>query len=97
MRIKQNLRIVTNQQNNINKCISKNNTSGCTGVYYIKNENKWTAGIGVNNKYIYLGCFDNFEDAFKARKEAEEKYFGEFSYDNSMKVSENIGNISCVS
>lgn len=26
-----------------------------------------------------------FEDAVKARKEAEEKYFGEFSYDNSQK------------
>lgn len=27
------------------------------------------------------------EDAVKSRKEAEEKYFGEFSYDNSLKIS----------
>ena len=26
-----------------------------------------------------------FEDAVKARKQAEEKYFGEHSYDNSLK------------
>ena len=32
-----------------------------------------------------LGYYGNFEDAVKARKEAEEKYFGEYSYDNSMK------------
>lgn len=33
----------------------------------------------------HLGRFDNFEDAVKVRKEAEEKYFGDWSYDNSMK------------
>lgn len=31
------------------------------------------------------GRFENFEDAVKARKDAEEKYSGEWSYDNSMK------------
>lgn len=31
------------------------------------------------------GYFKNKEDAIKARKEAEEKYFGEYSYDNSQK------------
>ena len=30
--------------------------------------------------------FVNFEDAVKARKEAEEKYFGEYSFDNSQKI-----------
>ena len=37
----------------------------------------------INYKKINLGAFDNKDDAIKARKEAEKKYFGEWSYDNS--------------
>lgn len=33
----------------------------------------------------FLGSYDSFEDAVTARKTAEDKYFGEFSYDNSVK------------
>lgn len=47
------------------------------------------ATIRINKKQIHLGLFDNFEDAVAARKQAEEKYFGEYSYDNSMKISKN--------
>ena len=37
-------------------------------------------GGAINGgKTYYLGIFANFEDAVKARKEAEMKYFGEFS------------------
>lgn len=81
---KSKLRIVTRSQNQMNVALSSNNTSGVTGVHFDKNEQKWKAQIGINYKRIYLGSFDNFDDAVKARKEAEEKYFGEYSYDNSM-------------
>lgn len=30
---------------------------------------------------MYLGSFDNKDDAIQARKEAEIKYFGEYRYD----------------
>ena len=30
-------------------------------------------------KLKYLGLFSDIEDAIKARKEAEEKYFGEYN------------------
>lgn len=33
---------------------------------------------------VVIGNYHNLEDAIKARKQAEEKYFGEWSYDNSM-------------
>ena len=36
---------------------------------------KWVAEIGVNRRKIHLGTFETFEDAIKARKAAEEKYF----------------------
>jgi len=75
---KSELRIATKQQNQINRRISPQNKSGVTGVRY--NKNKWEANITLNGKTLYLGSFINKEDAIKTRKEAEEKYFGEFAY-----------------
>jgi hypothetical protein len=83
---KSELRKVTSGQNNINRELGSNNKSGVTGVHWDKKVNKWIASIGLNKKYIVLGSFSDFEDAIKARKEAEEKYFGEYSYDNSMNI-----------
>lgn len=80
---KSNLRICKYNENSRNHSLNSNNTSGVAGVSWHKASNKWIARIKVNYKTIYLGTFVNFEKAVKARKEAEEKYFGEFSYDNS--------------
>lgn len=78
-----NLRICTHAENKRNVNIQSNNTSGVTGVTYDKTNCKWLAFIILNQKQIHLGRFNSFEDAVKARKEAENKYFGEYSYDNS--------------
>lgn len=86
---KKNLRIVTHYQNCLNKGKYRSNTSGNTGVYLRKDRNIWKSYITVNKKRIHLGYFEDKEDAIKARKEAEEKYFGEYSYDNRMKGDEN--------
>ena len=80
-----NLRKATYSQNGMNRSITKRNTSGVKGVSWYKSRNKWIAYISFNKRFINLGYFDNFNDAVKTRKEAEEKYFGEWSYDNSMK------------
>ena len=91
---KSNLRLATYAQNQMNSKLSINNTSGCTGVYFNKETKKWVAQIGVGNyedtgkeRCVYLGSYDNFDDAVKARKEAEEKYYGEFSRDNSRGIA----------
>lgn len=86
---KYNLRIATQSQNNMNSSLSKNNTSGVTGVYFDRKTNKWAAQITINNKTKSLGFFEEFEKAVEARLQAEDKYFGEYSYNNSMK-GENI-------
>ena len=77
---KSNLRLVTNSQNQMNKGLVKSNTSGCTGISWHKNKNVWIAQIQINNKLKYLGVYDNIEEAIKARKDAEKKYFGEYAY-----------------
>ena len=83
---KSNLRIATTSQNAMNRIKSSNNTSGMSGVVWVKSRNKWKSQIKFNNQLIFLGEYDRFEDAEKRRKQAEEKYFGEYSYDNSMQM-----------
>ena len=82
-----NLREVTIQQNNMNQSLKSNNTSGVTGVDFMKKIGKWRARIKANDKEIHIGTFVTFEDAVKARKEAEAMYFGEYSYDNSINLN----------
>jgi hypothetical protein len=81
---KNNLRIASSSQNNMNKTKQSNNTSGITGVSWDKRKKKWRAYIKINNKHSELGLYDNFEDAVNTRRDAEEKYFGEYSYKNSI-------------
>lgn len=57
------------------KRVAKNNTSGVKGVYYNKQRKCWQSYIRCQGKLYYLGVYKNFEDAVKARKEAEEKFF----------------------
>ena len=78
--------------NQMNKRLQRNNTSGCPGVWQCKN--KWRASIKINKQRIYLGAYENFDDAVKVRKEAEQKYFGEYSYDNSQLAYQELQKLS---
>lgn len=62
------------QQYNQKKRIT--NTSGKTGVSFMKSKGMWRARISKDKQEIHLGLFETFEDAVKAREEAELKYFG---------------------
>lgn len=74
---KYNLRFCSLQENNMNKGIQSNNSSGYPGVSYSKN--KWRAYIGINGKQIHLGRYNTIEEAIEARRQAELEYFGEFA------------------
>ena len=77
---RQNIRLCNESQNNFNRELLRNNTTGMTGIYYMKKGNKrWWAYIWHNSKRHGLGCYFTKEDAIIARIEAEKKYFGEFS------------------
>jgi hypothetical protein len=69
-----NLRAVTNAENSRNKSLCISNKSGHTGICYNKKTNKWKAAIGSNYKNVYLGSFENKEDAIEARRIAEINY-----------------------
>ncbi len=76
---KENLRIIPKPLNSINCKTYKNNTSGCKGVTLHKRTGKWQANIQYQKTNHYLGLFENYDDAVKARKEAEKKYFGDLN------------------
>lgn len=69
-----NLRKVTNQQNQFNKRVLRNNTSGITGVVWYKPTSKWKVQMRLNKKTTHLGYFDNLLDAACCRKSAELSY-----------------------
>ena len=79
---KENLRIVTTQQNNFNQSISRNNKTGIIGVSYKINNTKkhgvstyWKAQIKYNGKYI-TKQFKTKEDATKWRLQKELECYG---------------------
>ena len=69
-----NLRFVTQGENHKNKSVSSNNTTGVTGVYFNKSQNKFMALIGVNRQLHYLGLYNTLEEAAAARAEANVKF-----------------------
>lgn len=77
---KSNLRAVSQENNCMNKKVQSNNKSGTAGVYYDIKCNRWISQLKLNGIYAHRKRYKTKEEAVKARKEAEEKYFGEFSY-----------------
>lgn len=69
-----NLSMVSNQVNQFNKGILRNNTSGITGVIWYKITGKWKAQMRLNKRNTHLGYFDNLFDAACCRKAAELKH-----------------------
>lgn len=62
----------------VNRKLNKNNSSGVTGVTYDKRRKKWAAQITFKNKGYSLGRYPKKRDAIRARKEAEECFFGKY-------------------
>lgn len=76
---RENLRACTVRENVINSRLSKNNTSGFTGISYRKDRKMYRSYIFVNRRQIFLGYHTDLESALKTRKTAEKSYFGEFA------------------
>lgn len=70
-----NLRLATGSQNQINRHIQRNNSSGVRGVSWMKRERKWKAVLCGK----FLGYFDSLDDAERKYKQHAMILFGEFA------------------
>lgn len=82
----ENLREANGSENQMNKGIRKNNTSGKVGVHWVENKGCWCAMICIDYKRINLGYFTNFDDAVNCRINAENKYFKDFRTINEKEI-----------
>lgn len=73
-----NLRVASRHMNAQNALRRHDCSSGVTGVHRHVDKRwskpNWTARIQVGSRRIFLGSFQNMEDAIKARRAAEVKY-----------------------
>ena len=73
--IKENLRLASSSDNCKNCKKNIKNTSGCKGISFRKDINKWSVYINIDKKRKHLGNFSNFIYACVVRKRAEKKYY----------------------
>lgn len=69
---KENTRITCIKEN---RAMRSDNTSGVRGVSWDRSREKWEAHLRLRGKNHHLGRFASIDDAIKARKDAEQKYF----------------------
>jgi len=74
-----NLRIATQSQNNMNRIKQKNTSSKYKGVSWHKEHKKWRAYITFKDKYIHLGYFTNEDDAGRAYNKRAKELFNKYA------------------
>lgn len=82
----ENLREASGSENQMNKGLRTNNTSGKVGVFWVKEKECWCAMICKEGKHINLGYFNSFDEAVKCRVDAEIKMFGTFRTINEKEI-----------
>ena len=76
---KSQLRKCLPENNALNRSVRKDNASGVGGVTWEKDRKKWKATLSYRGKVVLCKRFERLEEAVSVRKEAEKKYFGEYS------------------
>lgn len=66
----ENLRAVTQKDNNKNRKLTTKNNSGVCGVSWNKDNNKWRVRIGLKGKQKHFGFFNDIELAELVAQEA---------------------------
>lgn len=79
---KDNLRTATSTQNKLNRG-SFRGASKYKGVSWNKQQKKWVANIKVDKKPVFLGYFNNEEDAALAYNFTAHFHYGEFVKQNN--------------
>ena len=81
---KENLRICSIQQNNMNTS-SRKGTSKYKGVSWDKATKKWRSFCNLNKKQYYLGSFETEEKAAMAYNKKAKETYGDFANLNNIK------------
>lgn len=76
---KKNLRKCTPQQNQYNKGVYKNNTTGSKGVVYHKRNKSWDIQISCDKKRLYLSGFKSKKFASQIYNELAYVLYGSFA------------------
>jgi hypothetical protein len=76
---KYNLRAATRSQNQANRGLNKNNSSGYKGVYFQRSAMKFKAQIGYKGEKIYLGLFEDPINAAVKYNEYAKRLFKEYA------------------
>ena len=74
-----NLRLATIAENNRNRGVQSNNTTGYKGVTRDKKTGRYYAKIQIDKRLISLGCFVSPESAGAAYHQAALEHHGEFA------------------
>jgi hypothetical protein len=74
----ENLRLAEVSQQAMNRKLRVDNTSGIKGVHWCATTEKWVAQIGLNNKKIMLGRFDDLAAAVLTVEKKRSELHGEF-------------------
>ncbi|MDF3830933.1 HNH endonuclease [Pseudocitrobacter sp. 2023EL-00150] len=74
-----NIRAATQSQNNCNRRLQRNNTSGAKGVRWNKQRRKWLGYVWLNKKMKHIGYFSTREEACSAVYTVRLEMHGEFA------------------
>ncbi len=78
-----NLRDVSRSENQLNRDVQINNSSGVRGVHWDTRSGKWAAQVKKDNAVYFIGYFDTLEEASVARDLAATELHGDFAVLNS--------------
>ena len=81
-----NLRVCTIRQNQFNRRMAINNTSGFKGVSWSNREHKWRAYITNNQKFVHLGTFNYAIEAARKYNEAAKNLAGVYARLNRISI-----------
>ena len=73
----ENLRVVTDSQNGMNRPLVSSNFSGYKNIF--KKEHKWVVQVRLNKKLYSSKSFSIIEDALKCREGMLKELHGQFS------------------
>lgn len=87
-----NLRLASHAENQRNRGIRSNNSTGYKGVCYVARDDNYVAYINVDGCRSYLGTFKTAQEAANAYDSAAEKMHGRFACKNNECAIERTGN-----